>query len=201
MTCSSTWFRGARGFHTGLRTPFHNSFLWAGQGLVAGGGGWIYWMVVITVGLVAIISYMYGQTVLGRRLLATGSNSDAARLSGINTGRMVIIAHVLSGLFAVIAAILYASWQGNAAPQTGDNWLIISFAVAILGGTGLKGSLISPVGILTGAIIYKLIEHSLLLINIDPNYSNVPLGALILLAVIVDRLRERLEQNALAAKY
>jgi ribose transport system permease protein len=171
---------------------------WAGQGKIDGPDGWLYYMVLIVLATVLVISYMYGQTVLGRRLLATGSNAEASRLSGINTGRMVVVAHVLSGCFSVLAAILYASWQGNAAPQTGDNWLIISFAVAIIGGTGLKGSLISPLGILMGAVIFKLIEHSLLLINIDPNYSNVPLGGLILLAIIVDRAREHWESRRVA---
>src|SRR4029077_4215855 len=106
--------------------------------------------------------------------------------------RMIIIAHVLSGGFAALAAIIWASWSGNAAPQTGDDWLIISFAVAIIGGTGLKGSLISPVGILMGAIIFKLIQHCLVIMKINDNYSNTVLGALILLAIVVDRTREKL---------
>jgi ribose/xylose/arabinose/galactoside ABC-type transport system permease subunit len=54
----------------------------------------------------------------------------------------------------------------------------------------LKGSLISPMGILMGAIIFKLIQHSLLIVNINDSYSNTLLGGLILLAIIVDRARE-----------
>jgi ribose transport system permease protein len=180
------------GISHGVAPPIPPSFWWLGQGIFF---GWIYYMVLLVLVLVAIVSYMYGHTVLGRRLLATGSNAEASRLSGINTEQMVVIAHIFSGCFAVLAAIVYASWQGNAAPATGDTWLIISFAVAIIGGTGLKGSLISPLGILVGAIIFKLIEHSLLLMQVDPNYSNVPLGALILLAIVVDRGREHLEQK------
>ena len=96
-----------------------------------------------------------------------------------------------SGGFAALAAIVWASWNGNAAPSTGDDWLIISFAVAIIGGTGLKGSqMISPVGILMGAIIFKLIQHSLVILKINDNYSNTLLGGLILLAIVVDRARE-----------
>ncbi len=164
------------------------SFWWLGQG---GAGGWLPYMVLIVVAVLCGISYMYRNTVLGRRLLATGSNADAARLSGINTSRMIIAAHILSGCFSVVAAIMWASWSGNAAPQTGDDWLIISFAVAIIGGTGLKGSLISPLGIFMGAIIFKLIQHSLVIMKINDNYSNTLLGGLILLAIIVDRARER----------
>ncbi|MBC2608071.1 ABC transporter permease [Pelagicoccus albus] len=162
-------------------------FWWLGQG---GLGGWLPFMTIIVLAILWWISYLYRNTVLGRRLLATGSNSDAARLSGINTKRMVVVAHVLSGCFSALAAIMWASWSGNAAPQTGDDWLIISFAVAIIGGTGLSGSLISPLGILVGAVIFKLIQHALVILKINDNYSNTLLGGLILLAIVVDRARE-----------
>lgn len=169
-----------------------HSFWWLGQG---GIGGWLPYMVLIMLAILGGVSYMYRHTVLGRRLLATGSNAEAARLSGINTSRMIVCAHILSGCFSVGAAIMWASWSGNAAPQTGDDWLIISFAVAIIGGTGLKGSLLSPLGILMGAIIFKLIQHSLVILKINDNYSNTLLGALILLAIIVDRAREHFEKT------
>jgi ribose transport system permease protein len=164
------------------------SFWWLGQGSI---GGRLPYMVLVLIAVLWSASFLYGHTVLGRRLLATGSNADAARLSGINTRRMVVYAHMLSGTFSVMAAIMWASWSGNAAPQTGDDWLVISFAVAIIGGTGLKGSLISPMGILMGAIIFKLIQHSLVILKINDNYSNTLLGGLILLAIVVDRARER----------
>ena len=164
-------------------------FWWLGQG---GLGGWAPYMTLIVTCLLIVVSYLYRQTVLGRRLLATGSNSEAARLSGINTKRMIVVAHVLSGGFSALAAIMWASWSGNAAPQTGDDWLIISFAVAIIGGTGLSGSLISPMGILLGAVIFKLIQHALVIMKINDNYSNTLLGGLILLAILVDRARERI---------
>ncbi|MDQ8197675.1 ABC transporter permease [Pelagicoccus enzymogenes] len=162
------------------------SFWWLGQGGAFG----IPFMVLIVLFVLWGISFLYRNTVLGRRLLATGSNSDAARLSGINTDRMIVVAHVISGGFSALAAIMWASWSGNAAPQTGDDWLIISFAVAIIGGTGLSGSLISPVGILVGAVIFKLIQHALVILKINDNYSNTLLGGLILLAIVVDRARE-----------
>lgn len=165
------------------------SFWWLGQGSL---WGTIPYMALVMAVVLFAVSYLYRHTVLGRRLLATGSSSDAARLSGINTKRMIVVAHVLSGGFAALAAIMWASWSGNAAPQTGDDWLIISFAVAIIGGTGLRGSLISPFGILLGALIFKLIQHALVIMKINDNFSNTLLGGLILLAILVDRARERL---------
>ncbi len=72
-------------------------------------------------------------------MIATGSNATAARLSGVRTDHVVVSANVFSGLFAALAAVLWTSQLGSAAPETGDNWLIILFAVAIIGGTGLNG--------------------------------------------------------------
>lgn len=148
---------------------------------------YVFWIMLAALWL---MSYVFRNTVLGRQLLATGGNATAARLSGINTDGMVVRANVLSGLFAALAAVLWASQLGSCAPETGDSWLIISFAVAIIGGTGLAGGVISAFGILMGAAIFMLIKHGLVEVKANPYYANAFLGTLILLAVVVDRVRE-----------
>ncbi len=145
---------------------------------------------LLTTFVLAGASYVFEHTVLGRCLLATGGNATAARLSGIDTDAMVVTANVVSGLCAALAAVLWASQLGTAAPETGDNWLIISFAVAIIGGTGLNGGVISAFGVFLGAAIFVLIKHGLVEIKANPYFANAFLGLLILLAVVVDRLRE-----------
>src|ERR1700756_878926 len=82
------------------------------------------------------IEYMFSSTVFGRQLLATGENENAAWLCGIATDRLVFWAHAISGFLAALAGVLFASMLGSAAPEMGDSWLIGSFAVAIIGGTG-----------------------------------------------------------------
>ena len=148
-----------------------------------------YVFIIMIIALLGV-AYMYRNTVFGRQMLATGGNVDAARLSGINTDKMIVWANVISGGFAALAAILWASKLGSAAPETGDAWLIVSFAVAIIGGTGLAGGIISAFGILMGGTIYMLIKHGLIELKVDPYYANSFLGFLILLSVIVDRVRE-----------
>lgn len=162
------------------------------------GGGKIFgipYFFLIMLAVLAAMAYMYRNTVFGRRMLATGGNEDAARLSGIRTDRMILGANVLSGLLAALAAILYASEMGSATPQTGDGWLIISFAIAIIGGTGLNGGVISALGILMGGIIYTLIYQWLTELQaytkyISTYFMNVYFGLLILLAIVIDRGRE-----------
>ena len=162
------------------------SFTFIGQRNVFG----VPFVFLIALAALAMMVWVFGQTVFGRRMLATGGNINAARLSGINTDRMIVWANVLSGFFAALAAVLWASQLGSAAPETGDSWLIVSFAVAIIGGTGLAGGVVSFFGLLMGAAIFMLIKHGLVEAKANPYFANAFLGTLILLAVVVDRLRE-----------
>lgn len=162
------------------------SFCVVGQQGVCG----IPYVFLIMLATLGFFSFLYRFTVFGRRMLATGGNADAARLSGISNERMIVGANVLSGLLAGLAAVLYASELGSAAPETGNSWLIVTFAVAIIGGTGLSGGLISPFGILMGGIIYTLIRHGLIEMKANPYFMDVYIGVLILLTIAIDRMRE-----------
>ncbi len=173
------------------------SFTRVGQGGLLG----VPYVFLIMLVVLGGVSYLYRNTVFGRRMLATGGNLDAARLSGIRTDRMIVGANALSGLFAALTAVLWASELGSAAPETGDAWLIVSFAVAIIGGTALSGGAISALGILMGGIIYTLIRHGLIEMKANPYFMNVYLGFLILLAIAVDQLRELYAHRAARARH
>ena len=147
----------------------------------------LFW--VMGLALIAI-HYMFRHTVFGRRLLATGGNLEAARLSGINTDRMILMSHVLSGGLGALAAVLWVSRMGSAQPTTGKDWLITSFAVAIVGGTGLAGGSISALGLLMGAVIIVLIKNGLVMLEANVYYEQAFLGSIILLAVVVSRVRD-----------
>ena len=162
------------------------SFCVVGQQGIVG----IPYVFLIMLAVLGVFSFLYRFTVFGRRMLATGGNADAARLSGINNDNMIVGANVLSGLLAGLAAVLYASELGSAAPETGNSWLIVTFAVAIIGGTGLKGGVISPFGVYMGGIIYTLIRHGLIEMKANPYFMDVYIGILILLTIAIDRMRD-----------
>jgi len=185
-------FMGLRsGISGGSPYAVPDSFTVVGRGGIGGDqGNVIPYVFLIMLAVLGAVAYMYRNTVFGRRMLATGGNEDAARLSGIRTDRMILGANVLSGLFAALAAVLYAAELGSAAPETGDSWLLISFAVAIIGGTGLTGGVISALGILMGGLIYTLINHGLVEMKANPYYMKVYFGLLILLTIAIDRGRE-----------
>lgn len=146
-----------------------------------------YFMIVILV----IIWLVFRYTTVGRMLLATGGNEVAARLSGIKTRRMILLANVMSGLFAALAGILWVSRLGSAPPGTGSDWMIISFAVAVIGGTALSGGEIIPVGLFASSIMITLIKNGLIMFGVNVYFEQTFLGLIILLSVALESLRLR----------
>jgi ribose transport system permease protein len=139
--------------------------------------------------LLAVLAYFFRYSVTGRRILATGGNGEAARLSGIRTDRITLLANVLSGLFAALAGFLWITRVGSAQPSIGSDWLIISFAVAIIGGTSLAGGEISPLGLGAAAIMLTLIKNGLIMFNVNVYFEQTFLGIVILLAVSLESFR------------
>ncbi len=134
--------------------------------------------------------YLFRFTVFGRQILATGSNREAAELSGINTNRVIMGANLLSALFAAVGGLLWVSRLGTAQPAIGQNWLIISFAVAIIGGTALNGGKVTAIGLFGGGLIMVLIKNGLILVSANIYFEQAFLGAIILLTILLDRGRE-----------
>ncbi len=153
----------------------------------------LFW---IALGTLAAIHFFFRHTVPGRHLIATGGNAETARLSGIHTDRVILGANMLSGFFAALAAVLWVSRMGSAQPATGRDWLINSFAIAIVGGTGLSGGSISAFGILMGTVLIVLIKNGLVMLDANPYFEQAFLGVIILGAVIVDQARGLWQKTA-----
>ena len=169
------------------------SFTFIGKGKVFG----IPLLFIFAVLCLIILFLFFRFTIAGRRLLAVGENPEAAKFSGINTDKIKLLSHMLSGFIAALAAVLYVSRMGSASPVTGQDWLIISFAVAIIGGTGLSGGSITAFGLLIGAIIMVMIKNGLIMLQTDVYWEQAFLGLLILVAVGIDRVRTVYNQKRL----
>jgi len=170
-------------------TDIPKTFTYVGRKSIAG-VPIVFWLLIV---VLLALHYLYHHTVLGRRLLATGGNETAARLSGINTDRMIVIANVMSGFFASMTGVLYVSRMGSAQPATGQNWMVISFAVAIIGGTSLDGGIISSVGLLAGGIIMVLIKNGLIFMHANVYFEQAFLGLIILFTVSLDSIKALLK--------
>ncbi len=148
--------------------------------------------VVVMVIVIAVCSVLLTRTRYGRYLLALGGNSEAARLAGVNVGRMTTIAFMISGMCAAIVGFLYMSLFASGSPQTGTgDELLESIAAVVVGGTSLMGGQGSIIGTFFGALLIGLLYNAMNLLNIDPYLQKIVLGAVILLAVVADQLRKR----------
>lgn len=128
---------------------------------------------------------------IGRRLLAVGGNSQAAALSGISPGDAIILAHCLSGFLAAIGAVLAVAQLGAAQPLIGSDWLLLSFAAPIIGGTALAGGYVSIIGAILAVLVIALIQNGLVLAKVDPYWVQFLLGALIVATISLNRWRAR----------
>lgn len=147
---------------------------------------------VIMIILAVILAVFFRRVRLGRNILATGGNPTAARLSGIDVNKVVVICNIISGLLASIAALLWASRVGSAAPTTGSDWMLFSFAVCAIGGISLSGGNFTAVGFFCGAWILTMIRNGLTMMHVDIYYEEAFLGAIILIAVSVESVRTRI---------
>lgn len=168
--------------------PFYNlptDFVAFGNGRI----GILPLLLLVPIAVTALLVAFFSRVPTGRHMLAVGGNANAAQLSGISLPRTIIEAHTLSGLLAAAAAVLAVAQLGSAQPTIGSNWLIISFAAPIIGGASLSGGHISIIGTMLAVVLIALIENGMVLVNVDPYWVQFILGALILSAVGINRLR------------
>ena len=139
--------------------------------------------------------YILTQTSFGRSVYAFGGNREAARLSGINVKRTEWMVYVINGLMCGIAAVILTARLGSAQATGGAGIEMDAIAAVILGGTSLSGGTGFVLPTVIGASIMGIIDNILTLMNVNPHAVSIVKGAVILIAVMVDR-----KVNDLSAK-
>lgn len=148
----------------------------------------LFWMVIV----VAVPAYVFLHlSRWGRYLFAVGSNSEAARLSGVNVNRTIYMAYILSSTCAAFVGILLASRIGIGNATQAEGWELQAIASSVIGGTSLFGAVGSVQGPLLGAFILATINNGANLMNVNSFWQRIITGALIILIVYFDQLRRR----------
>ncbi|NLJ39988.1 MAG: ribose ABC transporter permease [Candidatus Atribacteria bacterium] len=143
--------------------------------------------IIIAVGLFAVVFYVLTQTIAGRCIYSLGSNETATRLSGIKTDYYKTLVYVICGLFVGIAAVVFTARINSGHPLAGQGYELDSIAAVVIGGTSLSGGEGTIIGTFIGALIMGVIRNGLNLVNVDPFWQQVAIGAVIIVAVLADR--------------
>lgn len=146
---------------------------------------------VVMLAMYAVGWYVLRQTAAGRHIYAVGDNPEAARLTGIATRKLLIIAYTMAGLVYGIAALLMVGRTAVGDPQAGQTENLESITAVVLGGISLFGGRGSIVGALCGALIVGVIRNGLQLMGVPSIYQVLITGILVIVAVSVDQLVRR----------
>lgn len=135
----------------------------------------------------------------GRRVYAVGGNELASRYSGIRVERVKFGVFVISGLAAGISALLAIGYYGGATSGDGRGYELNVIAAAVVGGASLSGGKGSALGAILGALIIQMITTGIIILGIDQNYSDIIIGSVVIVAVVLDQLNNWLSKRRLAA--
>jgi rhamnose transport system permease protein len=154
-------------------------------------------LLIVIAAVIAIIFALFLRYArIGRQLYAIGSNPEAARLAGIQSNRLVLLAFIVSGLLSGIAGILWAARFATVDANAATGLELLVVAAVVVGGVNIFGGSGTILGAMLGAIVLATIQDALNILNISALWLQAFYGAAILLAVMLDTLIMRRLQRA-----
>jgi ribose transport system permease protein len=165
-----------------------DSYVWLGRGV---GLFSIPHAVVLMVLIYIVAHILMSRTVLGRYIYAVGGNPEAARLSGVRVGAVLMFVYTLCGAMAGLGGIVLASQLKSASPTYGLMYELYVIAAVVVGGTSLAGGEGRIFGTLIGAFIIAVIQNGMNLTGVESYTQKVVLGLVILGAVLLDMMKKR----------
>lgn len=164
--------------------------LWEAPG--GGSSFGIPYVFFILLGVALLAAIFLNLTIWGRYILALGKNQEAARYSGINTGRMICLTYILCGLITGLGGILHSIDANSISPSSFGNWFELwAIAAAVLGGCSLRGGEGGIIGVIVGTALMQTLYNMIVLLKIPSELEYVIIGAVILIGVISDELIRR----------
>lgn len=156
---------------------------------------------VIIMLVIIVISYIIAYySAFGRYVIAMGGNAMATRACGINTIRVRMGVYIYTSVCATIAGVITTARSASAQVSAGNNIEMDVIAAVVIGGTAMSGGNMNIIGTVFGCIIVGMITNGMNLMGINSNYQVVAKGALILLALVIDRGSNNLYQKIMQNK-
>lgn len=143
-------------------------------------------LLVIMFPLVASYSFLTSQTVIGRRIYAMGGNEKAARLSGVNTQRLLFLTFVNMGVLAALAGMVVASRLNSSTPNAGEGFELDVIAACFIGGASASGGVGTVIGAVVGAFLVGVLNNGMSILGVGIDWQKVVKGLVLLAAVLFD---------------
>lgn len=169
--------------------------------LVAASTGGLPWVLIIVGVLFIAYAFLMGNTTFGRHTYAIGGNLPAAILSGINAKRVNFLLFVSMGFLCAVAGIITTSRSGASIATAGTGYEMDAIAACFVGGTAVQGGVGRTVGAMIGALIMGVLNMSMSIMNVDPNWQSVVKGMVLLLAVTLDLASKQRSQLSAGGRF
>jgi ribose transport system permease protein len=175
-----TWMGGKSIY--GFPTEFAN---------IAGNIGGVFPFPIIMMAAVVLVGfYVLRYTKTGRYIYAIGGNENTSHYSGINVGWYKTLVYAVGGLCASVAAMIMVARMNAAVPSAGENYELNSIAAVVIGGTSMSGGEGGLLGTFIGVLIMGVVNNGMNLLNVAQGAQSIVLGAIIVVAVMMDALRQ-----------
>ncbi len=148
-------------------------------------------LIVIAVVIYIIFYYFINHTRTGRQIYAVGSNPESAKISGINSTKILFLVYTIMGALAGLAGVLWVSKFASAQGDTAMGYELNVIAACVLGGVNIAGGSGKISGIIMGSLLLGILNNALPLINVSPFWQQAIQGVIILVAVIVNAFVKR----------
>ena len=136
--------------------------------------------------LITAYAFLTSQTVIGRRIYAMGGNEKAARLSGVNTPRLLFGTFVNMGALAALAGLIVTARLNTATPKAGDGFELDVIAACFIGGASASGGIGKVIGAVVGAFLIGVMNNGMSILGIGIDWQQTIKGLVLLLAVFFD---------------
>ena len=138
---------------------------------------------------IVFVWVLWNKTRFGKNIFAIGGNPEAAKVSGVNVPLNLILIYALSGVFYAFGGMLEAGRIGSATNNLGFMYELDAIAACVVGGVSFAGGVGSVAGVVTGVLIFTVINYGLTYIGVNPYWQYIIKGAIIIFAVALDSLK------------
>ena len=153
-------------------------------------------VILILIAVVVIVyAFIANKTVVGRRIYALGGNEKAAKLSGVNTSRLLFLSYVNMGLLAAVAALVCVARFNSASPMAGTGYELDAIGACFIGGASAYGGVGTVGGAVIDAIFMGVLNNGMSILGIDANWQKAVKGLVLLAAVVTDVMSKKRVTN------